>query len=649
MRLWSDERGIVLRRATCLPSSSRAESWLQNLLRHEPMRRLQPEHRQPSLPRYFDRRDVGALLAEEVASASDRAQPWRDWADWLWRCGDPRGTRIELGEALTAAIGTAREAVLRREIAELERAHGWADQLATLVETSAAAQRSGEARPQLRLEHGQLIGFTGAVVFGREFVHQYSPTPWLSALAELQTCLHDRLSLDRLRDALSCGRLRGLVSLTLELDHLIGPDESGELIDLIHRHSPRLRKLVVRAREGGAGLVVGEPLMLALQQLLARQREPVHGIAITELELDLATPDDWPPARVDELCAALGRSELGRLRLSAPWWPDTLTRWIASAGFDRRLSECRLIERRPVAAPRAAVAVAVGQVNVVTPQLGALEPASVAVWADALLAQGDSLGELALLLASERDDPVARERIAVLRAEQTSRLSGGRPELVRLRWRGPLLERVEVLGDLGVCPIGILERVLVSPAAARLAELRVTGHSAWSALQGATDRLRALRRLEIDGHAPLARVLEAMPELTELRVGTPGASALPNLAHTTLHELELVVPSEWTTRECTRLLARLGAETLPSLRRLTLDFEPGRRGRPLTFDRLELARGARLRILGQLRHCEHDELRRWSRAHRESWVDVGDQVVIGDQRLALRIHGGRWQEERVTL
>ncbi len=626
VRLWSDERGSILRRATCLPSSAQAESWLQRLLAEE------ARSASDGLPRRAAwRGQVAEVLAQEVASAVDRPQGWRDWADWLWRHGDARGARIELGEALAAAIGTAREPRLRAEIAQLDRVQGWRAQLDELERASGALVRPGDPGPQLRLEHGQLVGFRGPVAFGRQ------SGVGLAALAELHTRVHDPLSLARLHEALASNQLGGLTTLHLELDSALDRDASGELIDGIARGLARLRKLVIRS---SSGLAIGEPLMLALGRLLTRQREPVRGLALVELELDLGlelAPEHagaWTPALVDDLCGVLARSGLERVRLSAPSWPRALQAWIRMSGWDRRLLECRLIERCPVPTTQARARVLGPAPTLALP----LEPESTCVWADWLLSHGDPLGELALLLGREQD-LATRERVAVLRAEQRAMLSDGRPEALVLDWCGPLLERVEVLGDRCPDPVTMLERVLASPAATRLGSLHLRGFTpAWTLLESPS--LRGLERLSLDVPTPIARVLESLPELRELGVGVPDLDALPSTRHARLSELALVLPSEWGKRVCSGFFARFGPALLPGLRRLTLDLVPGRRGPALPIAQLELASDATLRVIGSLRDCDHPSLHRWSRQNPDAWLE-SDAAMWRGHSSSRRFRGGR--------
>jgi hypothetical protein len=614
VRLWSDKRGATLRRATCLPSSGRAESWLQRLLASETGQRLRQVN-SPTRALWWPDGSAGNVLAEEVASALDRMQAWRDWADWLWRHGDARGTRIELGEALDAARGTAREARLLAEIEELERAKGWEARRQELIWESAALQRAGEAKPRLRLEHGQLVGFHGALAFQRGFA------PLLHSLGELRTCIHDRPSFEQLIEALKSAPIGGLVSLTIDLERALDPDHGAELINAIHRGLPRLSKLVIQSHSSGAALLVGDRLVRALKRLLTRQREPLHWGALNELELPLDVPaTGWEPTVVDDLCAALGPSALERLRMSGREWPTTLTRWMRSSGFEERLIECRLIERQVERRRDDPVVVAVPKVASPSDQ------AELAVWADWLSSHGDPLGELALLFACERPDAKVRERIAVLQAEITSRLAAGRPEALVLNWNGPLLERVEVRGDHCPWPVEVVERVLASPAAGALAQLRVTGIDA-ATIREVVARLAAerktLSRLEIEGRVAIASVLDSLPALRELQIGEPDLTAQPNRPHPELRELGVVVGDDWGVREIRGLFARLVPELLPGLTRLSLNVRRGRGGAPIRFTRLRLAAGARLRVIGHLRSCDYDELRRWSRANRYHEVELG--------------------------
>jgi len=304
------------------------------------------------------------------------------------------------------------------------------------------------------------------------------------------------------------------------------------------------------------------------------------------------------------------------------------------SGWDRRLLECRLIERCPVPTTRARARVLGPAPTLALP----LEPESTCVWADWLLSHGDPLGELALLLGREQD-LATRERVAVLRAEQRAMLSDGRPEALVLDWCGPLLERVEVLGDRCPDPVTMLERVLASPAATRLGSLHLRGFTpAWTLLESPS--LRGLERLSLDVPTPIARVLESLPELRELGVGVPDLDALPSTRHARLSELALVLPSEWGKRVCSGFFARFGPALLPGLRRLTLDLEPGRRGPALPIAQLELASDATLRVIGSLRDCDHPSLHRWSRQNPDAWLE-SDAAMWRGHSSSRRFRGGR--------
>lgn len=630
VRLFGDNRGSWLRRASCLSSSGKAESTLQRMLIGESGRQLAP---QTMAMRYFSSEATSDALAEEVASALERPQAWRDWADWLWRHREPRGTRIELGEALEAALGTTREAELRAEIERHEQRCGVVDNLAALLRASSAAQRLGDPAPRLRFRHGQLIEFAGP------FAPSRALAPTFVVLAHLHTCVHDSLSFERLCSAIEAGFVRSVVELDVELSIGLSAGQAARLLELVHRHMPRLRELSVRSGAGVHGLCFDDTCLDALARLLSRSFEPVHGVALTRLELDFEGA--WVPGFVEGFCAALCGSAIERLRVRGPAWPPGLLEWIAAAGLQRRLHQLELIERRTLPVATRSVVARGGVRPVRAPLLDEPTGECAAVWADWLQSQGDPLGELALLVGDTQEGELEAQRLAritALRSEIAERLSAGQPEALELDWRGALLERVRLRGTRCEQPSALLERLVEHPACDRLACLRIAGmrsRELLPALARVAPTLAGLARLEIDGSVALARVLELLPGLVELHVGTPDLQSLASLPPTNLRVLRFAIPAEWSCRELRQMFGRLSPELLPRLERLTLEIECGREGTPLNLQRLALARSTTLVIEGAPRECDRLALRRWTRYH-DNVVEV--RLVDGQR---ARYHQGR--------
>lgn len=626
VRLFGDNHGSLLRRASCMASSGQAESTLQRMLIGETGRGT----------RRYLAIDTSAVLAEEVASALDRPQAWRDWADWLWRHRDPRGTRIELGEALDAASGTSREAELRAEIERHERQHGVIDGIAALLRASSAVQRLGDPAPRLRFRHGQLIDVSGPLALSPELA------PLTAALARVHTCVVDSLAFERLCSMIEAEYLRSVIELDVELSISLAPAQTARLLELVHRRMPRLRELIVRAGAGPQGLHFDGTCIDSLAGLLARACEPRHGVELVRLELDFEGA--WVPGFVDGLTLALSGSALERLRLRAPAWPPGLLEWFATSELQRRLHQLELIERR--VAPtlvRSVAHTSVGRRSVPAPQLDDDAGEAAAVWADWLQSHGDPLGELALLVGETQEGELELRRlarIAALRSEIAERLSAGQPEALELDWRGALLERVRLRGARSDQPAALLERLVDHPACERLACLRIAGVRArelMPMLARVAASLGSLAQLELEGTHSLARVLERLPRLVELHVGTPDLQSLASLPPTNLRALRLAIPAEWSCRELRQLFARLGPEVLPRLERLTLELAAGREGKPLNLQRLALPRGAMLVIEGAPRECDRLALRRWTRA--------GNNTV---EFVLASGHRARFQNGRAT-
>jgi hypothetical protein len=608
VRLFGDARGTFLRQATCMASSGGAESALQRMLVGETHARRTTGNLAV---------DTSIILAEEVASSLDRAQAWRDWADWLWRHHDPRGTRIELGEALDAATGTSYAAELRAAIERHERQHGVVEQLAALQRASATVQRLGDAAPRLRFRHGQLIDLSGPLALTREHA------PLLVALARVHTGVVDSLSFERLCSAIEADYLRSVVELDLELSIGLTPARTARLLELVHRRMPRLRELSVRASAGAHGLHFDHACIDALAGLLSRSSAPVHGVPLLRLELDFEGA--WVPGFVEGFGHALSGSSLEHLRLRGPAWPLGLLEWFATSELQRRLHQLDLIERR--AAPLTTRRVAATRPRPVpAPRIDEVSLADTAVWADWLQSQGDPLGELALLVGVAHEGELEARRlarVAALRCEIAERLSAGRAEALELDWRGPLLERVRLHGSRCEQPAALLERLVDHPACERLACLRISGIRATQLLPllaRVAPTLAGLAQLELAGTHSIARVLEHLPALVELHVGAPDLHSLAAMPPTNLRALRFGVPAEWSSRELRQMFGRLGPDVLPRLERLTLELEAGREGKPLNLQRLVLPRGAMLVIEGAPRECDRIALRRWTR-YRENAVE----------------------------
>lgn len=597
VRLWSDERGAQVRRASCMASSGRAERRLQRL--------LVGERRRPARSGYLAADAVGDVLAEEVASALDRTQGWRDWADWLWRRGDPRGTRIELGEALVAAAGTAREAVLQAEIAAFDRERG--GRHAALERASAVHQRAGDPAPCLGLRYGQLVDFRGPVAFGRELAEG------LVTLARLHTVIHDGPSLARLCDTIELGLLRSVVELELGLERSLADEEAARVFEAIALWLPNLRELIVRSPAGRYGVVAEPRSLTSLGALLVRQRGHVPRRALTRLELDLDAAAGWRPGILEELGGALVGSGLERVRLCGPAWPPGFVDAMRDANVGAH--ELALVEARGRSSARASVGGGRARVDTIVPapSLDApLEDPQVAVWSDWLQSQGEVVGELAQVLIEAGERTTAR--VAVLRDEIARRLTTGQPEALELDWRGPLIAHARVHAERSAAPLAMIERLVTSPASSRLASLRITGMSGRELAQPLlrlSPWLQGLERLDLEGRYTLADLLEAWPRLGALRVGALDLAGMPRTPHACLRELAFAIVDE-SSRELRGAFARLGAAWLPLLTKLTIDVGPGRRGKPLDLSRLELPSAAIVVVLGRPRECDCAELLRWT-------------------------------------
>ncbi len=625
IRQWGIEGGPVLQRARCFASSGEAEARMQACLAGDRGPALTwDERRRLSDNGWWGRWNTSALLAAEVASAPDEPQRWRDYADWLWRHSDGRAGRIELGEALAAADRPAHRSVLLDEIAGYERAHGFAKWFAELQRGREAGQRAA----LLRVCHGQLIGLRGW------------PEPGMLRMPAAPVVLADlELELTRMEDLDALAKLllevsSSLTRLRLDSALLLNPERAAWLIDQCWR-LPRLRTLELRTSpDSGGGLTIGSELAQALGRLLGRQRAPICGMALRRLELELVTPrEGWQSAALDELTRALARSELDELSLSADVLPNELRQWIASSELAQRLVECRLVSRtQGSGATRSRVPAKLAPASA-APKL--VEPTSegLLVWSDWLMSHGDPVGELSALQLQHGTLPPAaaleaRQQIEQLQARIRAWFAAGYPDALVLSWRGPLLERVELIGDACPDPRALLHRVLGHPAGAHLRSLAI--RRAWGTPverlldPAALGCLGSVERLELESEArpELSTLLERLPGLHELVLRTPGWQLTSPVGHERIDTLGLSVPCDFGRRALGRMFARLSELELPALKRLALDFEPGRAGPAISFGTLELPWEVELRVSGVLRTCDADELRRWASWRRGSTVEV---------------------------
>ncbi|NJK31231.1 MAG: hypothetical protein HC927_01790, partial [Deltaproteobacteria bacterium] len=83
VRGWAVDQGPALFQTSCMSSSGKAEGRVQAGRASE--RGDEVSYRIPHGPsNYYNSRLTGQMLANEVASALDEPQRWRDYAGWLW-------------------------------------------------------------------------------------------------------------------------------------------------------------------------------------------------------------------------------------------------------------------------------------------------------------------------------------------------------------------------------------------------------------------------------------------------------------------------------------------------------------------------------------------------------------------------------------
>jgi hypothetical protein len=238
--------------------------------------------------------------------------------------------------------------------------------------------------------------------------------------------------------------------------------------------------------------------------------------------------------------------------------------------------------------------------------------------------------------------------------------------VLEVAWSGPLIERVRVRER----PLAakrdasaMLERVLGSPACARLDELQLENVEPITLAH----LLRLAREPECDAQAVLSELtglvietwcrvdidllLEALPKLQRLTCRTSKLMGRPHRPHLGLRELTLEVSADLDHRGQARLFSACQVDSLPNLQHLTLELQNRWRGRPLPFDRLKLAAGGHLTIRGALRIDDVDGLMRWAAATRLATLEFAQaqdfrvERQLLARRLPLRLLGPHFYPE----
>jgi hypothetical protein len=655
VRGWSGVNLPSLLRAECFDASSTAEAAFQRQLE---------QYGSVGFSRQHPPTSVTALLADEVAARPHEAQAWRNYADWAWRHADPRGTLVELHEAAEQARSPAHAARLERDIEAHEQAHhgAWRRELI-------AAHRRGADAGELRFQRGHLLAVTGSPKFALD---EHSP----AAIAELSFELRRASELDTLMVTLERPEWRALQRCAIRLACTLDDDQGATLIDFLWRTKPRLTNLELSAARGA--MTFGPHTLASLGRLLTRHRKVICGVVLERLTIDFDDPaHGWTLAGVSDLIDVLAPSGLHELEFRCPTIPDDLCAWAQYSGFAQRLARCALRRRMAV---RPSVKTGVGRASrSLVPPLS-VEPQSgeLLVWADWLQAEGDPLGELAMLWSLSNDGPareeadVRREQIGRARARVEYELAGVDGAL-EAAWSGPLIERVCLHGHKLAAKhdaAAVLERVLGSHACARLDELQLEDaepdmlarllriacepeHHAHAALDGCSAlTLESRRRVD------LGPLLDALPKLQRLTCRAPSLGLGHHRPHPQLRALTLAFSGDFDHRSHTRLFSALDADALPSLRALTLEFGARWRGRPLPFNRLSLPPRVHVTIRGSLREADIDALMRWADTAELETLEIADAQLPEVERHVIarayrtrrtRVLGPQQQIERAAL
>jgi hypothetical protein len=652
VRGWSGVGLPALLRAECFDAVSAAEAALQR--------------QRGQLPRVVSRQwrppptSVTRLLAAEVAAQPHDAKAWRNYADWAWRHADPRGTLVELHEAAEQAASLAHAARIERDIEAHEHAHhgAWRRELI-------AEHRRGADAGELRFQRGHLLAVSG---FPKFELDDKAP----AAIAELSFELRSASELHVLAVTLERAEWHSLQRCVIRLACTLDDDQGTNLFDLLWQTTPRLTSLELCAAPGA--LTFGPRTLASLGRLLTRHRDVICGVALERLTIDFDDPTGgWTLGRVSELIDVLAPSGLRELEFRSPTIPEDLSAWAQYSGFAQRLAHCAL-RRRIVMQPRLKVAIGAVSRSLVPPRSVAPQDGELLVWADWLQAAGDPLGELAMLWSLSNDGcaDLRREQIGRARARVEYELSGADGALAA-EWSGPLIERARVhCAKLAAKQdaAAVLERVLGSPACARLDELHLehakpdtlacllriasdTEHPAHAVLVG-------LSGLVLESWAPveIGPLLDALPKLERLTCRAPSIGGGHHRPHAELRALTLAIGADLDHRGRTRLFSALHADALPGLRALTLELGCYWGRRPLPFELLSLPPGVHVTIRGNLRESGIDALLQWAARTELGTLEIADaqplaiehHVIARAQRLrGMRLLGVQERPDRATL
>lgn len=634
VRGWSGVELPSLLRAECFVSVGEAEAALQRHFQQLRGATRSYRHQPPTC--------VMTLLAAEVAARPHDARAWRNYADWAWRHADPRGTLVELHEAHEQARSPAHAARIQRDIDAHEHAHhgAWRRELI-------AAHRQGPSSGELRFQRGHLLVVSG---FPRFELDDRAP----SAIAELTLELHRASELDVLAKTLARPEWQSLQRCVIRLACTLDDDLGAKLIDLLWQTTPRLSSLELCAAPGA--MTIGPRTLASLGRLLTRHLDVICGVALERLTIDFDDPaDGWTIALVSDVIDVLAPSGLRELELRALTIPDELCAWAQYSSFGQRLARCALRQRIAVRS-REKTAIGCGARPLAPARSVEPNADELLVWADWLQAQGDPLGELAMLWSLSNDGcaDARREQIGRIRARVEYELSDA-DGVLEAEWSGPLIERVRVRGRKLAAKqdAAVLERVLGSQACARLDVLHLehvesdtlacllwiasdTGHPAHAALDGLSELV-----LESWCRVDLGPLFDALPKLQRLTCRSPSigsshrrlhpelraltlAPELDHRPHPELRELTLALGAELDHRGQTRLFSALHADALPGLRALTLELGSRWGRRPPPFDRLSLPSGVHLTIRGYLREADIDALMRWAASAELAKLEIAD-------------------------
>jgi hypothetical protein len=642
VRGWSGENLPTLLGAECFDAVSTAEAALQS--QFAALRGVVSTYRQ------HPPTSVTTLLAAEVAARPHDAKAWRNYADWTWRHADPRGTLVELHESAEQARSPDHAARIEREIEAHEHAHhgAWRRELI-------AAHRRGADAGELRFQRGHLLAVSG---FPKFELDQKAP----AAIAELSFELRSASELHVLAVTLDRAEWRSLQRCAIRLACPLDDDQGAKLIDLLWQTKPRLTSLELCAAPGA--MTFGPRTLASLGRLLSRHRNVICGVALEQLTIDFDDPaDGWTLGRVSDLIDVLAPSGLRELEFRAPTIPEDLSAWAQYSGFAQRLARCALRRRVVVVQARTTTTTGRAMRALVPPRSVEPQAGELLVWADWLQANGDPLGELAMLWSLSNEGPaeLRREQIGRARARVEYELAGVDGAL-EAEWSGPLIERVRLHGRK--LAVARFDHLLGSQACARLDELHLEDvepdmlacllriasepeHAAHATLEGLrTLTLESWRRVD------LGPVLDALPKLQRLTCRASSIGLGHHRSHTDLRALTLQFAGDFDHRSHTRLFSALDAAALP------VELGARWRGRPLPFNRLSLAAGVHVTIRGGLREADVDALMNWAANAQLETLEIADaqlpeverHVVARAHRVPhMRLLGVQERPDRATL